>query len=83
VYSRSLHPFIASRNKAFRAARPEGAKVALYFASAMLILIGLIQNFQAAAGGDVAPHVDMTALGILLVVVVTAAFLIATFGRRH
>jgi uncharacterized membrane protein len=61
-------------------------KVALYFASAMLTLIGaflLIQNFQAAAGRDVAPHLDMTAIGIVLVVAVTAAFMIATFGRRH
>jgi hypothetical protein len=61
-------------------------KMALYFAIAILILIGaflIVQNFEAAAGRDVAPHVDMTALGILLVVVVTAAFLIASFGRRH
>jgi hypothetical protein len=52
----------------------------------MLTLIGaflLIQNFQAAAGRDVAPHLDMTAIGIVLVVAVTAAFMIATFGRRH
>jgi phosphatidylserine synthase len=61
-------------------------KVALYFVIAILILIGaflLVQNFEVAAGRDVAPHVDMTALGVVLVVAVTAAFMIATFGRRR
>jgi hypothetical protein len=57
----------------------------LCVAIAILILIGaflVVHNFEAAAGRDVAPHVDMTALGILLVVV-TAAFMIVTFGRRR
>jgi hypothetical protein len=61
-------------------------KVALYFAIAILILIGaflLVQNFEAAAGRDVAPHVDMTALGIVLVVAVTVGFMIASFRRRR
>jgi hypothetical protein len=61
-------------------------KVALYFVIAILILIGaflLVENFEAAAGRDVAPHVDMTALGIVLVVAVTAAFMFAIVGRRR
>jgi phosphatidylserine synthase len=61
-------------------------KMALYFAIAILTLTGgflIVHNFEVAAGRDVAPHVDMTALGILLVVVVTAAIMIATFGRRR
>jgi len=60
--------------------------MALYFAIAIAILIGaflVVQNFEAAAGRDVAPHVDMTALGIVLVVAVTAAFIIATFAKRR
>jgi len=61
-------------------------KVALYFVIAILILIGaflLVEDFEAAAGRDVAPHVDMTALGIVLVVAVTAAFMFAIVGRRR
>jgi hypothetical protein len=61
--------FIASRNKGSRRDDPEEGeavmKVALYFAIAILILIGaflVVQNFEAASGRDVAPHVDMTAL---------------------
>ena len=60
--------------------------MALYFAIAILILIGaflIVHNFEVAAGRDVAPHVDMTALGILLVVVVTAVITIASFGKRR
>jgi hypothetical protein len=60
--------------------------MALYFAIAILILIGaflIVHNFEVAAGRDVAPHVDMTALGILLVVVVTAVITIASFGRHR
>jgi hypothetical protein len=75
------------RHSARRSARGEGVgKTALYFAIAIAILIGaflVVQNFEAAAGRDVAPHVDMTALGIVLVVAVTAAFIIATFAKRR
>lgn len=56
----------------------------LYLAIALLILIGafvLVQNF-GAVGHDVAPHIDATALGIVLICGLMIAFVIANF-RRH